>query len=84
MKKIVSLILVLALYLTSNPGIADDGADVFINTGDVGSIDFSGRTFGGDDPIGDLVELLGGRVRKVKKTKEKTYITIEIKTKDKN
>lgn len=40
-----------------------------------------GRTFGDDTSIGDLVELLGGRIRKVTRGDKRTYITIEINNK---
>ena len=100
MKKLISLLI--ALGIVSIQGVfnlAFGDADVFINTSDPGSIDFSGRTFGGagdDDTIvnpgpdiairkfDNLVSILGGRIRKVKRGKNKTYITIEFKNTDKN
>ena len=93
MKKILSLLITTALVSLqgiTNVSLADDGADVFINLGEVGTIDFSGRAFGGEsDPV-DIVDLLGGRVlandsvilggkiRKIKRGNKKIYVTLEL------
>ncbi len=64
---LISTLSVISMFSMINTALGDDGADVFINTDSVGSIDFSGRTFGGTkppiddtDPI-DIIRAAGGR-----------------------
>ena len=49
MKMLFNILIVLSMFLVQsgiNLVYADDGADVFTNLGNIGTIDFSGRTIG--------------------------------------
>lgn len=81
MKKILSLFLTLIVavqaYIPARAfgGDLDDPIDIVVIYG--------GRTFD-DATIDDLVTILGGRIRKIKRGNKKTYVTLELDNTEKH